>query len=65
MTVTQAPSARMTALTAWSKMQAVRAQLRADIATGADVQLIAADKTAILSLQQQIAHSATRIDVLV
>jgi hypothetical protein len=65
MTVTAAPSARMTALAAWSKMQAVRAQLRADIAAGADVQLIAADKTAILGLQQQIAHSATRIDVLV
>jgi len=64
MTITEAPSARMTALAAWSRMQAVRAQLRADIATG-DVQLIAADKTAILSLQQQITHSAHRIDVLV
>nr|WP_296074469.1 hypothetical protein [uncultured Actinoplanes sp.] len=65
MTVTEAPSARMTALAAWSKMQAVRAQLRADVAAGADVQLVAADKAAILSLQQQIAHSAGRIDVTV
>ena len=63
MTVTGASSARMTALVAASQVQAARAQLRADVAAGADPQLIAADKTAIMTLHHRIAHSPTRIDV--
>jgi hypothetical protein len=55
----------MTALVAATQVQAARAQLRADVAAGADPQLIAADKTAIMSLHHRIAHSPTRIDVTV
>ena len=63
MTVTRAPSARMTAFVAASQVQAARAQLRADVAAGADPQLIAADNSAIMSLHHRIAHSPTRVDV--
>jgi hypothetical protein len=65
MTVTEAPSARLHTFTAYAQVQAARAQLAADVAAGADIQVLAADKASIMSLGHRLAVSHGRIDVTV
>jgi hypothetical protein len=64
-TASTSASAGWTALAAWSEVRHARAQLTADIAAGADPQVIAADRGVMVSSAQRLTHSASKIDLLV
>ena len=58
-------SAGWTALAAWSQVRQARAQLAADVAAGANPQVIAADRATIVGSAQRLTRSASKIDLLV
>jgi hypothetical protein len=65
MKITASPSAGWAALAAWTEVRGARAQLAADLAAGADPQVIAADKASIMGRGHRLAQSASKIDLLV